>query len=218
MHADVSTSRQTIRQEVRIRRRELSEPAQHHASHELLHHLHLDHSYQKAQHIALYLAFDGELDTRPLIEYCWQQGKQVYLPILHPFRKGHLLFQAYRNETLMRRNAFNIAEPVLNLRDVCPLKRLEILFTPLVAFDSQGNRLGMGGGYYDRTLELAKGSHLKTIGLAHTLQHYEQLPTESWDMPLDTILTPDKRWSWSPDEKGCSPASASDLFLEVNGL
>lgn len=189
-------SRQAIRNQVRLRRRELSEAAQYHASHALLHHLHHDHSFQTARHVALYLAFDGELDTRPLIEYCWQQGKQVCLPILHPFRRGHLLFQRYTQQTQMIRNRFNIAEPKLDSRYVCPLRQLEVIFTPLVAFDSQGNRLGMGGGFYDRTLALAADYQLKAIGLAHNLQHYHALPTDSWDIPLTQIITPEKVWHW----------------------
>ena len=76
---------------------------------------------------------------------------------------------------------------------VCPVNQLDIIFTPLVAFDSQGNRMGMGGGYYDRTL-----AHWQTnqtpypIGLAHNCQLVEQLPVQAWDIPLAQIITPDK--------------------------
>ncbi|WP_159287438.1 5-formyltetrahydrofolate cyclo-ligase, partial [Klebsiella pneumoniae] len=102
--------------------------------------------------IALYLANDGELNTQPLIEWLWQQGKQVYLPVLHPFAKGHLLFLHYHTHTPMDKNRYGIAEPKLDQRLICPVRELDIIGTPLVAFDQSGQRLGMGGGYYDRTL------------------------------------------------------------------
>jgi len=68
-----------------------------------------------------------------------------------------------------------------------------LIFLPLVAFDNAGNRLGMGGGYYDRTLAWKQrrrywhGSRL--IGVAYGFQQLERLPVESWDIGLDGILT-----------------------------
>lgn len=102
---------------------------------------------RNAQHIALYLSFDGEISTEKLIKTLWAQGKQVYLPVLHPFNPNHLLFLRYLPDTPMLKNKFGIWEPKLNVQSVLPLEELDILFTPLVAFDKQGNRLGMGGGF-----------------------------------------------------------------------
>ncbi|MDE9463753.1 5-formyltetrahydrofolate cyclo-ligase, partial [Xenorhabdus bovienii] len=75
---------------------------------------------QQANKIALYLSFDGELDTRPLIQQLWQQNKQVYLPILHPFSQHHLLFLRYQADTPLIKNRFNIEEPSLDVRQVLP--------------------------------------------------------------------------------------------------
>ena len=108
---------------------------------------------RNAQHIALYVSFDGEISTEKLIKTLWAQDKHVYLPVLHPFNPNHLLFLRYLPETPMVKNKFGIWEPKLNVQNVLPLDELDILFTPLVAFDKQGNRLGMGGGFYDRTLQ-----------------------------------------------------------------
>ena len=81
---------------------------------------------------------------------------------------------------------------------IIPTNQLDIICTPLVAFDKQGHRLGMGGGYYDRTL--APWFHYKSgpkpIGLAHSCQEVEQLPVESWDVPLPKIVTPKQIWDW----------------------
>lgn len=143
---------------------------------------------RNAQHIALYVSFDGEISTDKLIQILWAQGKQVYLPVLHPFNPNHLLFLRYLPDTPMLKNKFGIWEPKLNVQNVLPLDELDILFTPLVAFDKQGNRLGMGGGFYDRTLQNWQKSPFIPVGLAHQCQQVEQLPTEAWDVPLHQIL------------------------------
>ena len=143
---------------------------------------------RNAQHIALYISFDGEISTDKLIKILWAQGKQVYLPVLHPFNPNHLLFLRYLPDIPMLKNKFGIWEPKLNVQNVLPLDELDILFTPLVAFDKQGNRLGMGGGFYDRTLQHWQKSPFIPVGLAHQCQQVEQLPTEVWDVPLHQIL------------------------------
>lgn len=143
---------------------------------------------RNAQHIALYISFDGEISTDKLIKILWAQGKQVYLPVLHPFNPNHLLFLRYLPDIPMLKNKFGIWEPKLNVKNVLPLDELDILFTPLVAFDKQGNRLGMGGGFYDRTLQHWQKSPFIPVGLAHQCQQVEQLPTEAWDVPLHQIL------------------------------
>ena len=143
---------------------------------------------RNAQHIALYISFDGEISTDKLIKILWAQGKQVYLPVLHPFNPNHLLFLRYLPDIPMLKNKFGIWEPKLNVQNVLPLDELDILFTPLVAFDKQGNRLGMGGGFYDRTLQHWQKYSFIPVGLAHQCQQVEQLPTEAWDVPLHQIL------------------------------
>ena len=143
---------------------------------------------RNAQQIALYVSFDGEISTEKLIKTLWAQDKHVYLPVLHPFNPNHLLFLRYLPDTPMLKNKFGIWEPKLNVQSVLPLEELDILFTPLVAFDKQGNRLGMGGGFYDRTLQNWQNSSFIPVGLAHQCQQVEQLPTEAWDVPLHQIL------------------------------
>ena len=78
-----------------------------------------------------------------------------------------------------------------------PLSNIQILLMPLVGFDSQGNRLGMGGGYYDRTLaQWHNGNrpNLSPIGLSYNEQQVKQIPVESWDIPLPEIITPAQHW------------------------
>ncbi len=150
--------------------------------------------------LALYLANDGELNPQPFIDWCWYTKKthnvQIYLPVVHPFSEGNLLFFNYTPETIMTKNQFGISEPKLNITTQCSPLELDIIFTPLVAFDKSGNRLGMGGGFYDRTLSYIQKNQTQNkltniIGLAHQCQEVESLPIEAWDMPLAEIITPE---------------------------
>ncbi|WP_199609126.1 5-formyltetrahydrofolate cyclo-ligase [Flocculibacter collagenilyticus] len=187
--------RQDIRKSIRARRQQLSKEAQIQAANQLVEQVNCIDLFTTAKNIAIYTANDGELDTLPLIQALWQQHKHVYLPILHPFSKGHLIFQQYTPTTPMTHNRFGIAEPALDCRYILPIHHFDIIFTPLVAFDQQGNRLGMGGGFYDRTLSAltqVNGTSQNThvIGLAHDCQEIDHVPTESWDIPISQILTP----------------------------
>lgn len=184
----ISQSRQQIRQLIRQRRQQLSHQQQHQASLQVCQQALQLIQQRKAQHIALYIAFDGELSTQPLIEQLWQQHKKVYLPVLHPFCQGHLLFIAYQPDSQLIKNQFGILEPELNVQNILPTEQLDIIFTPLVAFDKAGNRLGMGGGFYDRTLQNWQQKNFIPVGLAHRCQQVDKLPTESWDIPLADIL------------------------------
>ena len=188
----MSNERQRIRQQSRARRKSLSANEQREAAHAVLHQC-VDHGLiSPGLKVAVYLAADGELDTTPLIQYCWENQIETYLPVLHPFGPGHLLFLRYQKGTAMQANRFGIAEPKLTCPGICPLPDLDVLFTPLVAFDKTGNRMGMGGGFYDRTLAPIERDGLNThiFGLAHQCQQFDQLPTENWDIPLRKIVTP----------------------------
>lgn len=185
-----------IRKEVRQLRRNLPSSIQVRDAQRVLLRL-IDHpKVQQAKNIALSLAFDGEINTLPFIKWCWANNKQVYLPVVHPFSKGQLLFLHYSKDTKMLKNQYGIAEPQLDQRFICPVKQLDLIFTPLVAFDKQGNRMGMGGGYYDRMLAPwfldQKGPY--PIGLAHDCQQVDDLPTQPWDVPLPEIISPSKHY------------------------
>ena len=183
-------ARTSIRQRLRSKRNALTTTFQIEASEFLKLRL-LNHPRVKsAKKIALYLANDGELDPMPFINWCWQQKKQVYLPVLHPFCSGHLLFLLFEKNSLMVKNHYGINEPKLDISKVCPLDQLDVLFTPLVAFDRSGARLGMGGGFYDRTLVNWQNKQLYPIGISHDCQEIDVVPVEYWDIPLPEIITP----------------------------
>lgn len=187
-----TSDRKVLRGFYRARRNALDPKFQSQSAIRLAYQFRQQSGFHCAQNIALYLANDGEISARPLIEMCWEQGKSVYLPVLHPFCKGYLLFVHYDDSTQMTQNRFGIPEPVSACHNVMPVNQLDMIVTPLVAFDSALNRLGMGGGFYDRSLAPVRRqeSGVKVIGVAHDVQEAESLPFAPWDIPMDKIITP----------------------------
>lgn len=188
-----------IRKMMRLARRNLSNSEQKTASSKLFTRLTTHPKILNAKKIAISLSFDGEIDTFPFIKWCWAKNKQIYLPVIHPFSKGYLLFLQYSDRSEMIINQYKIAEPKLDLSHVCPIQALDLIFTPLVAFDNNGNRIGMGGGYYDRMLTpwFKNKTGPYPIGLAHNLQQVDKLPVEHWDVPLPEIITPSAHYFYS---------------------
>lgn len=193
--------KKALRQLIRDKRKAYSETKQLVASESLCANLSNDALVKSAQNIAIYLANDGELNTDLFIEWCWQHNKKIYLPVIHPFSRGHLLFLRYTSDTSLIPNKYGILEPQLDIHSVITLAELDIIFTPLVAFDSTGQRLGMGGGFYDRTLQTwhkekvleNKSLRFIPIGLAHDFQQVNCLSQELWDIPLPQIITPTQK-------------------------
>lgn len=119
-------------------------------------------------------------------------GKRCYLPVLHPLNHQRLYFAIHHLRSPLKKNRFGIAEPLLHARALVPVWSLNLLLLPLVAFDRQGTRLGMGGGFYDRTLSFKRNHPSwgpKLLGLAHSFQEIQNIPRRSWDIPLDGIVT-----------------------------
>ncbi|MBG3129814.1 5-formyltetrahydrofolate cyclo-ligase [Proteus mirabilis] len=193
-HTSLFQQRDEIRKAIRQKRRLLTLAEQQQAADKLSKQVLTHPKIKQAQTIALFLSFDGEIDTSPLISQLWALNKQVCLPVLHPFHRHHLLFLRYTPSTVLVKNRFNISEPPLNVNMVIPISNIDIIFTPLVAFDEQGQRLGMGGGFYDRTLENWQQKSFYPMGLAHTCQQVAHLPIANWDVPLPEIITPEKIW------------------------
>lgn len=145
------------------------------------------------QHIALYIAADGELDPAPLLERLLAFNKTLYLPVLRPGRQRALWFSEYRPGDRLRRNRFGIPEPDTRHRIPIPPWGLDLIILPLVAFSSSGTRVGMGGGYYDRTLAYQRRHPLwrkpELVGYGYDFQKVDSLEQKAWDVPLHGIVT-----------------------------
>ena len=187
-----SHSNAEIRQLKRSQRRLLSSRTQLQHSQALSQITTKEKTWRCSQHIALYLANDSEIDPYLLIEHARFMGKKIYLPILAPL-KNSLYFSPYEAGDRLKLNRFKILEPVCHPSKWKTASQLDLLLLPLVAFDAHGNRIGMGGGFYDRTLAYRQHRRFwkkpTLVGLAHEIQKVGQLNSQSWDIPLDYIIT-----------------------------
>ncbi|WP_455234132.1 5-formyltetrahydrofolate cyclo-ligase [Thiogranum longum] len=186
-------SRSDQRKQLRARRRALSESERLQRSEALCRQLSRQPLFRASKTIAAYLPEDGEVDPQPLIQLAWRMGKQVYLPVLVPLLDNRLWFARYAPDTRLVVNRYGIAEPEMVHRQRIASYALDIVLTPLVAFDHNGNRLGMGGGFYDRSFEfLLRRRHWcrpRLVGLAYDFQQLSRLPRQPWDVPLTAVAT-----------------------------
>ncbi|TWI57324.1 5-formyltetrahydrofolate cyclo-ligase [Pseudomonas duriflava] len=190
-------SRPALRRLLRQKRRALSKSQQRQAAHHL--HRQLSHHplYRRARHIAFYLPNDGEIDPRPLLRTAQRRGKATYLPVLSEWPSTHMSFQRIKPDERWTRNRFKIVEPRPNRCRQRKPWTLDLILMPLVGFDAYGGRLGMGGGFYDRSLAYLKRRTTwrspKLLGLAHECQKVDRLTLAHWDVPMAATVT-DKGW------------------------
>ncbi|WP_253447339.1 5-formyltetrahydrofolate cyclo-ligase [Halomonas sp. Y3] len=188
-------SRRELRRELRRRRRELTPRQRREASERLCRRLKALPEVRRARRVALYLPNDGEIDPSPLIGWFQRRRARVHLPVLRPLSRNWLWFVHYHTATPMVNNRYGIPEPETrhgaHRARRLPAWALDLILLPLVGFDDDGNRMGMGGGFYDRTLAFTRrpGPRPRLIGLAHECQRVERLPVAPWDVPLDAIAS-----------------------------
>lgn len=143
----------------------------------------------KAQTIAAYCPHGGEISPLKALRHWQKQGKTIALPRMRDQRQ--MRFHPFFPNSQLIRNRFGILEP--RSRQFTAPQQLDIVLLPLVGFDCLGNRLGMGGGYYDRALAFMQRQPWRRkpllIGLAHDFQELNFIPTEAWDIPLSLIVT-----------------------------
>jgi len=184
---NASIDKKRIRQVMREKRAQLPYESLTLAAKQLAHNAQYYPPLLKANKIASYLPTNGEISPHGLQQAL---SAQFFLPRITNISDASMRF--YCADNRLTRNSFNILEPVAE-GNPQTLQGVDVVLMPLVAFDKTGNRLGMGGGFYDRALAFkkelnsSKAPHL--IGLAHHFQEVEQLPTQSWDIPLNAILT-----------------------------
>lgn len=149
--------------------------------------------FKKSRHVACYFAQENEFDCAPIIQEVWRTKKKCYLPILSKRKHGSLEFCLYQKDTPLILNRYHIAEP--DAVSLFPPDQLDLVIMPLVGFDLEGHRLGMGGGYYDRTFYFLRKNDSPRpfmLGLAYEVQYYSTILTEEWDVAMDGMLTEKK--------------------------
>ncbi len=165
--------------------------------------------------MAAYWPADGEINPLPALMRAFAAGKACYLPVLCPQHHGHLHFAPWWPGAPLRRNRFGIPEPTVARRDWLLPRMLDLALLPLVGFDVAGNRLGMGGGYYDRSfafLAWRRWRQPRLIGVGFDLQRVAGLPRRAWDVPLDAVVTQRNRYVFresriqatAPAVQGCA--------------
>ena len=202
-------SRPQLRRMLRKARRALTQSEQRKAALGLYRQLAQHPLFRRAKHISLYLPTDGEIDPRLLLRAAQRRGKATYLPVLSAWPRTKMVFQRVRPGEKLRPNRFRILEPRVTISQQRKVWALDLVLLPLVGFDDAGGRLGMGGGFYDRSLAyLARRQSWRKptlLGLAHECQKVERLVQASWDVPLAGTVT-DKQWyvAQTPLEKAAS--------------
>lgn len=181
-------SRIALRRRIRQRRRTLSGARRHTARRQVARRLRWLSPLWRARSVATYLAVDGEADPAAAAAGALARGQRVYAPVLH----GETLrFARLSEDTPLRKNRFGILEP--GTADCIDPRRLDVVLTPLVAFDDSGTRIGMGGGYYDRCFSFlrqrAPWIRPKLIGVAYEFQRLRTVSRNDWDIPLWAAVT-----------------------------
>ncbi|MDO5351206.1 MAG: 5-formyltetrahydrofolate cyclo-ligase [Succinatimonas sp.] len=190
-HSENKKKRTALRQSMLSIRRNLSALDIEDAGYKIANILVKHPKLQQERIIGSYVSTSGELSSRNINASLLKIGHTLALPRIDIEHKGLMDFYRFDKDDELVENRFHILEPENNPERFLGFEQLEVLIVPLVAFDRQGNRLGMGGGYYDRALKKLSAECL-TIGVAYDFQCIDEVPVERWDMPLDEIITPTK--------------------------
>lgn len=141
--------------------------------------------YRNAKTLLAYSAIRGELDVSKIVDDAISNGKTVAFPLC--LDGGGLRLLVPNDETAFKIGAYGILEPdINNSRELCA-EELDLIIAPGIAFDMFGNRLGQGGGYYDRLIDR---TNAYTIGVGYDFQLFPELAVEIHDKRLDCIVTP----------------------------
>lgn len=142
---------------------------------------------RRARHVAVYLAAGAELQTGALIKRLWRAGCAVYVPMVD--RQRRMRFVPLRRGTPLRRDALGLRAPAIRRPQRSP-RRLQAVVAPLVGFSASGQRLGAGGGYYDRCFgfRIGRPGVPRLYGYGYAIQQRDALPADTWDVPMDVLL------------------------------
>ena len=167
-----------IRKAIIEKRKKLSEEYRHEYAMELSKKFFDTELYKNSKRILSYVSIHGEFETKYINRRILAEGKTLLLP--KTYEMGVMKVFVVEDLKSLEKNSFGLHEP-LETKEQTP----DLIIVPAVAFDLKGNRLGFGGGFYDRYLE---GKKISTIGLCYGFQIVENLPKEEHDIPVDRLL------------------------------
>lgn len=188
------TDKSALRAELIGKRRSLAPEAALSASERVIARVRALPEWRNAARALLYWPVRNEVDLRPLAAELWQRGATVLLPRCRPDEKGVMDLACAACEADLRPGAFSIMEPDAATCPPAPECVPDLALIPGVGFDRAGNRLGFGGGYYDRLLSTEQMRGTRTIGVGYGFQLVDELPAEPWDKPMNLICTDGELW------------------------
>ncbi len=177
----IQLRKKEIRHEMRLRKKKVTKEEREQAGREIYETLIQMPEFQEAKSISIYVAYNQEIPTVPIIEKALSLGKEVASPIVE---NGEIEFYRYTSLDTLKESQYGILEPNKELGVV---SEDSLIIMPGVAFDENRNRIGYGGGYYDRYMMRHK--ELKTIAIAYDFQVYKELECEEKDYKPRKILT-----------------------------
>jgi len=188
-----ATAKATLRIKLRAARAALSPAERQVAAARVLANLAGLRLFRVSRRVACYLPNDGEIDTSGIIDRLWRMRQDVFLPVLSRLRHDRLWFAPATPGMQLAPNRYGIPEPRVATRTLVRAQEIDLILLPLVAFDKNGNRLGRGAGFYDRSLAFLRHRRfLRTphvIGLAYDFQRVPTIEPDPWDVALDGVVT-----------------------------
>lgn len=186
----VTQAKQTLRTHFRNARRSLRPAQQRRHAMALARHADTLLDAYSTRNIAVYLEFDGEIGTQYLIKHLQRRGKRIFVPVI---ADKEMTFASLSLLRLHQESPLKNPQAIPNRRTIAPAE-LDLVFMPLVAFDDNGVRLGLGGGFYDRCFGFKRNAPQRKpllVGVAHRCQRaaFRALPKEQWDLRLDWRIT-----------------------------
>lgn len=176
--------KEEIRRQMRMKRRALLPPEQQRAAQAILARLRADEAYQSARSVMAYMACRGELSLDPVIADVLLQGKTLLLPRCEA--PGVMTARRVERLSQLKAGAYGLQEP----DEDCEIaSEIDLILVPGTAFDAAGNRIGQGGGYYDRFLA---GTRAVRIGVCHGFALLERVPAGAHDVRMDKVMTPER--------------------------
>jgi len=187
-----SAIRHALRRQLRFQRASLSRSVQQQSARDIAQQLQRHRLLKSGQRVAVYLGVSGEADLHPLIDRARRLGCRLYLPRVMNLRRGTMEFLRFTGRRTQRRSSLGLLEPKPAAARITP-RDLDLVLVPLVAFDTEGHRLGTGGGFYDRRFAFlahkVRWRRPRLIGVGYELQCLPAVPTESWDVVMDAVVT-----------------------------
>ena len=155
--------------------------------------------FSNSAHIMVYLDFKNEVKTDFIINYCLANNKKVYVPICIP-ETHELCISRITNLGELQSGHFGIREPKPEYIRLSDSSLVDLVLVPGVAFDSSGNRIGFGAGYYDRFMRRLEPWVIKAA-LAYSFQIADTIPSDQYDIPMDYIVTEKRTISCTASNK-----------------